>query len=147
MAMDFNEKKEIMTDVLLNDEFSRHLGIEILNFEENFIKARIPFDKKLINNYGSLHGGALYSFADILGGTVACVVSGHFCTTVEGSMNYLEPAVSKEYIYCEAKKVRAGSHLIVVKVKIKNDDGKLLDDGSFTFYSSNYELSKRVKAE
>ena len=68
-------------------------------------------------------------------------MSGKFCTTVEGSMNYLEPAVSREYIYCEAKRVRGGNHLIVVKVKIKNDDGTLVDDGSFTFYRSPKDVS------
>ena len=140
MAATFEENKKIMTELLLNDEFSRHLGIEILEFEEKYIRARIPFKKPLLNNYGSVHGGALYSFADILAGTVACM-SGKFCTTVEGSMNYLEPAVSREYIYCEAKRVRGGNHLIVVKVKIKNDDGTLVDDGSFTFYRSPKDVS------
>lgn len=139
MSEDFEKNKEVMTKVLLNDDFSKHLGIEILDFEEKFIRARVPFKKELINNYGSFHGGALYSFADILAGTVACM-SGKFCTTVEGNMNYLEPAVSKDYLYCEAKRVRGGNHLIVVKVKIKNDAGKLVDDGSFTFYRSNKDL-------
>ena len=140
MAATFEENKKVMTELLLNDEFSRHLGIEILEFEEKYIRARIPFKKPLLNNYGSVHGGDLYSFADILAGTVACM-SGKFCTTVEGSMNYLEPAVSREYIYCEAKRVRGGNHLIVVKVKIKNDDGTLVDDGSFTFYRSPKDVS------
>ncbi len=137
---DFEKNKAIMTKVLLDDAFSRHLGIEIIEFEEKYIKARIPFRAEIINNYGSLHGGALYSFADILAGTVACM-TGKFCTTVTGNMNYLEPAVSKEYIYCEAKRVRAGGHLVVVKVKIKNDSGKLLDDGSFTFFRSVNDLT------
>ena len=140
MAATFEDNKKVMTEVLLNDDFSRHLGIEILEFEEKYIRARIPFKKPLLNNYGSVHGGVLYSFADILAGTVACM-SGKFCTTVEGSMNYLEPARSREYIYCEAKRVRGGNHLVVVKVKIKNDDGTLVDDGSFTFYRSDNDVS------
>lgn len=141
MDSNFEKNKEVMTKVLLEDAFSRYLGIEVIDFEEKFIRARIPFKEELINNYGSLHGGALYSFADIIAGTVACM-SGKFCTTVEGNMNYLEPAVSKEYLYCEAKRVRGGNHLVVVKVKIKNDSGKLVDDGSFTFYRSNNDLYK-----
>lgn len=139
MSENFLQYKEVMTKVLLEDEFSRHLGIEVIDFEEKFIRARVPFKKELINNYGSFHGGVLYSFADIIAGTVACM-SGKFCTTLEGSMNYLEPAVSKDYIYCEAKRVRGGNHIIVVKVKLKNDEGHLLDDGSFTFYRSNNSL-------
>ena len=139
MQATFEQLRDKMTKVLIEDDFSRHLGIEILEFEEKFIKARIPFKENVKNNYGSVHGGVLYSFADILGGCVACM-SGKFCTTVEGNMNYLEPAVSKDYIYCEAKRVRGGNHLIVVKVKIRNDSGKRLDDGSFTFYRSNEDV-------
>ena len=139
MAAIFEENKKIMTEVLLNDEFSRHLGIEVLEFEEKYIRARIPFKKNVLNNYGSVHGGVLYSFADIIAGALACS-GGKFCTTVEGSMNYLEPAKSREYIYCEAKRVRGGNHLVVVKVKIKNDDGTLVDDGSFTFYRSQNDV-------
>lgn len=136
----YEEKvKERMTQVLLEDSFSRYLGIEILEFDVERIKARIPFDEKIINNYGSLHGGALYSFADILGGTVACM-TGKFCFTVSGSMNYLSLAVSDKYIYCEAKRVRAGGHLVVVSIDITDDDGKLLDNGSFTFYRSEKDV-------
>ena len=43
MAATFEDNKKVMTEVLLNDYFSRHLGIEILEFEEKYIRARIPF--------------------------------------------------------------------------------------------------------
>lgn len=122
-----------MRDVLDNDAYARFLGIEVIDLESKFCRARIRLRPELLNNYSSVHGGILYSLADIVAGTVACM-SGVFSTTVEGNMNYLEPALKTEYVYCEAKRVRGGSHLVVVKVKLKNDSGRLIDDGSFTFY-------------
>lgn len=139
MEANFEKLRDAMLKVLENDKFSCFLGLEVVEFEEKFIKARIPFREEVINCYGSTHGGVLYSLADIIAGTVACM-TGKFVSTVEGNMNYLEPAVSKEYIYVEAKRVRSGGHLVVVKVKLKNDSGKLLDDGSFTFYRSDKDV-------
>lgn len=131
--------KNAMLKVLEDDLFAKFLGLEVLELENKFCRARIPFKKELINYYGFTHGGALYSMADIIAGTVANM-SGKLCSTVEGNMNYLERAISKDYIYVEAKRVRGGNHLIVIKVKVKNDEGKLLDDGSFTFYRSDKDL-------
>ncbi len=130
-----------MLEVLKNDAFTQLLGIEILEYEPKFIRARMPYRDPFINNFGGIHGGVLYSFADIMAGTVSCS-QGKFSPTLEGNMNYLEPASNTEYIYCEAKRVRCGSHIVVVKVKIKDDRGKLLDDGSFTFYRSDNDVVK-----
>ena len=114
-------------------------GIEPVVVEPRFLKARFKVNDSLLNPYKTVHGGCLYSVADIVAGTLADF-SGRYCTTVEGNMNYLERADRTEYIYCEAKMVRSGSHLIVVKVKIRNDKERIIDDGSFTFYKTDVEV-------
>lgn len=141
LVYNFEAVRDKMLKILENDKYTQYLGIEIIDYEEKFIRARMPVRDELVNNFGSLHGGVLYSFADIVAGTVSCTC-GTFSPTVEGHLNYLEPAISKEYVYCEAKRVRCGSHLCVVKIKIKNDEGKLLDDGSFTFYRTGSAVVK-----
>lgn len=130
---------EKMREIVDNDPFAQILGIEILEFEPGFARARFPMKYETTNNFGSVHGGALYAVADIMAGAVSCA-EGKFSPTVEGHMNYLEAAKDSQYLYCEAKKVRGGSHLVVVKVKIKNEAGRLVDDGSFTFYRSSNDV-------
>ncbi|MBQ8597225.1 MAG: hypothetical protein IJ409_05470, partial [Lachnospiraceae bacterium] len=66
-------------------------------------------------------------------GTVGCM-SGYYVTTVSGSLNFLLPATNTEYVYCEAVQLRMGKHLAVFDVKIKDDNGKILDSGEFTFF-------------
>ena len=139
MVTRFEDNKNAMLEVCRNDEYISYLGIEFLEFEERYIKARIPFRDGIKNGYKTVHGGVLYSFGDIVAGTLACS-TGKFCTTVEGNMNYLEPAVSSGYIFCEAKLVRCGLHLVVVDVEITNEKGKLLDNGSFTFFRTNEDV-------
>ena len=93
----------------------------------------MPFDAKYCNPGGSMHGGCLYSLADTVAGTLA-YFKGFDVTTVEGSMNFLEPAINTEYIYCTAKLKRRGKHLVTCDVEITNDAGKLLDCGIYTFF-------------
>ncbi len=125
-------KNEVI-GALNETDFIRYLGLEFTEISEKFAVGRIPFDKKLTNYFGHIHGGILYSLADTVAGTLACM-GGRKVTTVDGHMNFLDPVENTEYVYCEAKRVRSGKHLMVVKIKIRDDRGKLLDDGSFTFY-------------
>lgn len=136
--------KAMMEAILSKDCFSNHLGIELLEVSEGRMTARIPFKKELTNPYGSLHGGVVFSFADILAGTFACSF-GKFATTAEGNMNYLRPAVSKDYINGEAVILREGKHLIVVEVRLTDDDGLLLDVGTFTFFKTDVDAIKEDK--
>ena len=120
-------------EVLSSSGFIQLLNIEILELSETHAKGRMPFDAKYCNPGGSMHGGCLYSLADTVAGTLA-YFKGFDVTTVEGSMNFLEPAINTEYIYCTAKLKRRGKHLVTCDVDITNDAGKLLDCGISTFF-------------
>lgn len=133
-------KKKIAEAILKEDVFSQFLGFEIIEADDEILVARIPFRENVINTMGATHGGALYALADITAGTLACMC-GYFCTTVNGNLNYLEPAVAKEYISCTAKIVRRGFHVTVVNVEITSDTGKLLDTGSFNFFRSELAIT------
>ena len=120
-------------EVLSSSGFIKLLNIEILELSETCAKGRMPFDAKYCNPGGSMHGGCLYSLADTVAGTLA-YFKGFDVTTVEGSMNFLEPAINTEYIYCTAKLKRRGKHLVTCDVEITNDAEKLLDCGIYTFF-------------
>ena len=113
--------------------YIRHLSIEILELRNDFAKGRMPFDEKYCNPYGSMHGGALYSLADTIAGTLADY-AGCDVTTVEGGMHFLESARDTEYVYCEAVMKRCGKHLVTVDAQLKDDAGKLFACGTSTFF-------------
>lgn len=137
----FERIKNEVLNVHMRDGITSHIGIEFEEVTPNYIKASFAFDEKVKNYYGSVHGGVLYSAADTVTGSLACMC-GKFCSTVSGNINYLLPAVSREKIYLYATIIRDGAHLVVTEVEIKNDDGQLLDTGTFTFYKSDIEIIK-----
>lgn len=130
---DMMQREQAMRKILQENAYIQFLGVEFLTLKEGFAQARMSCKKELANPYGMLHGGSLYSFADTVAGAAACMY-GYFVTTVSGTMNFLLPALRTEYVYCEATQLRRGKHLTVFDVRIKDDNGQLLDSGEFTFY-------------
>lgn len=122
-----------MRKVLEENEYMQLLGIELLEYKAGYAKGRMKYCSKVTNPYGSVHGGGLYSLADVISGTAACSC-GHYVSTVNGNMNFIRPAMNTEYVYCIATQVRQGSHLIVYDVVMQDDKGVVLENGSFTFF-------------
>ncbi len=128
--------EQAMRKIIDTNSYMRYLGVEMLKLTEGYGLGRMRYKEELLNPYGMLHGGSLYSLADIIAGAVACM-GGHFVTTVSGNMNFLLPADHTEFVYCEAIQLRQGKHLAVFDVKIKN---RVLDSGEFTFFLTEHEV-------
>ncbi len=126
--------REKLMEEDLNNKFNKHLGLEILELNQNYIKTRIKYTPEVLNTYGTFHGGALLSLADVTGGTVASMC-GYYVTTVSCSLNFLLPATNTEYIYCECMKLKSGKHILVFDVRITDDKGSLLDSGEFSYFA------------
>lgn len=131
--------EQALYEAVTLNEYVRFLGIEFVELREGCCKARMKYKKELANPYGMLHGGSLYSLADIAAGTAACMC-GHYVTTVSGILNFLLPAVQTEYVYCEAAELRQGNRLAVYEVKIRDNDHRLLDSGEFTFFVTEHKV-------
>ena len=48
-----------------------HIGIEITDFEKDYICRKMPVDNRTVQPYGLLHGGASAAFAETLGSIAA----------------------------------------------------------------------------
>jgi len=132
-------RRERIISVNLENKYSQFIGIEILELTENSGLGRIKMTENVLNPYRTMHGGALMSLADVIAGSTACM-KGHYVTTISSTLNFLLPATNTEYVYCECSILKAGKTIIVVDVKIKDDNGSLLDSGQYNFFVTNYEI-------
>jgi len=69
-----------------------HLGIEFTEIGDDFLKARMPVDRRTKQPAGLLHGGASVTLAETLGSTAANLVvdrSAERCVGLEINANHL----------------------------------------------------------
>lgn len=132
--MENEDLTNIFAKTIEENEFMKMMGLEAVEVRRGYAKCRIKMDKKFCNPYGTLHGGMLYSLADITAGFAACSY-GPKAVTVDGDLHFLNPAIRTEYVYCEAKEQRRGNDLSVFGVEIMSDRDKILDTGTFTYFN------------
>ena len=85
--------------------------------------------------HGKVHGGALATLADTVGGCCACSKGG-LCVTSSSTMEFLRPADGPR-IFCTATPKKMGYHLSVIQVELTNVSGETVATGTFTFFMSH----------
>ena len=123
-----------LMDIVSRNPFAAYTGMEMLEVQTGYARGRIPFAAEYENVYGGMHGGCAYTLADTLAG-VAAASYGHAVTTLNASVNYMLPVKDTRYLYGEASVQRHGSRISVVRTELSDDDGRVVIDGSFTFYT------------
>lgn len=116
------------------NSFANLLGIRITKISEGYAQAEMSTSPKLLNPIGSLHGGCLFTIADIAGGSAACS-HGEYVTTVDGSIHYLRAGINTKKLYATATELKRGKKILVYNLSIKDQDGVELAVGIFSFMS------------
>ena len=124
---------EELQKILTRNPFAVGIGMELLEAAQGYARARLRLQPQLLNIYGGMHGGCAFSLADTLAGMAAATYGNHV-TTLDASINYMRPVIETQYLYCEARVLKKGAAISVVRTELTDDNGKLLIDGSFTYY-------------
>ena len=75
-------------------QFSYENGIYVTKVEPGRAEGVLEVGPDSINPHGMVHGGALATLADTVGGSCACA-TGRRCVTASSSMEFLRPASGK----------------------------------------------------
>ena len=118
------------------DAFTADMGIVIRSIEDTKAVVEMTISEKLKNPIGSVHGGALFTLADIASGLVA-TADGTKATTLDSNIRYLKAAFvgRTEYVRAEATLKKAGKKVRVVEVEIADDKEEILCIATFGFFA------------
>jgi len=103
-----------------------HMGIEFLEVGDNFLKGRMPVDKRTVQPFGVLHGGSSVLLAETLGSMAAnyCLRDqGTVAVGLEINANHLRP-VTNGWVYGTATAIHLGSTTQVWDIVIEDENGK-----------------------
>lgn len=111
-----------------------HVGIEFTEVGEDYIKGKMPVDKRTHQPMGLLHGGASVVLAETLGSAAAnlCVDnSTHYCVGLAINSNHLR-GIREGYVYGKATIVHLGRTTQVWQIDITNEEGKMVNVSRLT---------------
>jgi 1,4-dihydroxy-2-naphthoyl-CoA hydrolase len=105
-----------------------HLGIEVIEAGDDYLKASMPVDHRTKQPAGVLHGGASVTLAETLAswGAAFCVDrSKHHCVGLEINANHIRP-VSGGVVIGVAKPVHLGRTTHIWEIRISDERDKLV---------------------
>jgi 1,4-dihydroxy-2-naphthoyl-CoA hydrolase len=104
------------------------LGIELTEIGENFIKARMPVDRRTIQPYGLLHGGASAALAETLGSVGSAYVvdqAKFYCVGLEINANHIR-GIKDGFVIGTATPLHLGRTTHVWDIRIHDEREKLV---------------------
>lgn len=127
-------KKFLIETMKTKSPYWALLGMEIVDVKKGWAKVRLPFEKKLLQPLGVVHGGAIFSPADsaVAMALIGLVERNEVFTTIEMKINYLIPFREGE-ITAEAKIIYKGSKTALGDVEVRNSGGDLIAKGLATY--------------
>jgi 1,4-dihydroxy-2-naphthoyl-CoA hydrolase len=105
-----------------------HLGIEFVDCGDDWVKARMPVDRRTQQPFQRLHGGASVALAETIGSVAAsCCIdrSTHVAVGMEINANHIRPAYSG-WVYATARPEAMGRTTQVWSIRIEDEAGKLV---------------------
>lgn len=106
--------------------------VSLNKITEDGIEAEMEFDMDLLNYKGGMHGGMIFTFADLAAG-MTMLVREFKVTTLQGSMNYIKEGLVGP-IYAKTKILHSGRTTSVIEVEIKDGNMALMAKGTFTMF-------------
>jgi 1,4-dihydroxy-2-naphthoyl-CoA hydrolase len=105
-----------------------HLGIELLEAGDDFLKARMPVDHRTKQPAGLLHGGASVALAETVAsiGAYQCIDRAKFyCVGLEINANHIRSA-TEGHVFAIARPAHTGRSTHVWEVRITDANDKLV---------------------
>ncbi|MGB2116608.1 MAG: PaaI family thioesterase [Flavobacteriaceae bacterium] len=130
--MNINElpKSEVLAkaNAVCKDTLMETLDIELVDFGEDFLVARMPVTKKVYQPDGILHGGATVALAESVGSFASNIFLHSKDLMVRGieiSANHLK-SVKSGFVYAKATFVHKGKTTQLLDIRVTNEQNQLI---------------------
>jgi 1,4-dihydroxy-2-naphthoyl-CoA hydrolase len=121
-------KQKLSTDEIhqiTENTLVRHLGIQIVEIGDDYLKASMPVDHRTHQPMGILHGGASVALAETIGslGAQMCAEPGHYCVGLEINANHIR-SVRQGLVFGVATPIHVGRSTQVWNIRIADEQDK-----------------------
>jgi acyl-CoA thioesterase len=130
--------KEIFETMYSGDEFSKWLGVEMLEISEGYCKLKMVIREEMLNGFSIAHGGIAYSLADSAF-AFASNSYGRKSVSIETSISHTKALIHGEIIIAEAKALHIGNKTAIFDVKVYNQHNDIVALFKGTVYRTSKE--------
>jgi uncharacterized protein (TIGR00369 family) len=122
-----SSRQPSLADLLAMIPFAVTLGMELLSASPEEVVGRLAWREELCTTGGTLHGGALMSLGDNLGGVCAYLnlPTGAGTATISSSTNFMR-GVREGQVTATTRPLRVGRTVIVVQTDMRDDADRLV---------------------
>ncbi len=112
-------------DLMRADAYAAHLGIEITSVEEGAASARMEVRPEHFNFLGMVHGGAIFSLADVAF-SAAANSEGHRAMAIHITIDYLRATGETSWLEAEVRMAARAGRAKHYEMKVKGDSGQVV---------------------
>ena len=116
---------DIISLIREQDTFAHKLGIEILEAQDGRSHVTMTMDETTANAIGNVHGGAIFSLADLAFAT-ACNSEGVLSVAIESNIHYMAPCQSQGRLDAVAVKTGETRRLGFYRIEVFRPDGDVI---------------------
>ncbi len=114
--------KKVVSHMMDHDEFSKWLGITVMDIREGYSKIGMTVRPEMINGFGIVHGGIAFSLADSAF-AFACNNRNVLSVALDTSINFIKPVHVGDSLMAEAKEIHNGKSTGLYHISIRNQKG------------------------
>lgn len=138
--MSEQEKVEkVVQHMIEKDEFSKWLGIEIVEIKPGYSKIKMNVRKEMLNGFGITHGGITFSLAD---SALAFASNnyGRVAVALETNLAFPKPVYEHDELIAEAIEQSKGNSVGVYNVTVTNQENSKVGIFRGTVYRTKKEF-------
>jgi len=116
---------EQIRERIVQDPFACFLGVELLELREGYSKTTITVGEHMLNFMDLLHGGVIFSLADIAF-SAACNSYGQVAVALNVSINFLDAVQAGTRLYASATEESRGRRTALYRLAVTTEDCTLV---------------------
>jgi len=128
----------VFTQMYDQDNFSKWLGIDIVEIAAGFCEAKLTIRSEMLNGFQIAHGGITYALADSAF-AFASNSKGRQAVSIETNISHVAKVVEGDVLIAKTKLINESKRLAIYHVDISNQDEKLVATFKGTVYFTGKE--------
>ena len=130
--------EQVVDGMLAKDEFSRWLGVDVLQLKPGYCVCRMLIRTEMMNGFGVAHGGIVFSLADSAF-AFACNTPGRIAMSIENSISYPASVQTGDLLTAVAEEESATNRLGFFRVQVSNQRDEIVALFRGTAYKTGQE--------